>query len=394
MMKVLFVVSTFPSHHYPNIGAFNVRAAKQIDKFCCIKVIKLRSWKPGRKLKGQYNFDSFNVINISLPYLALKMPGGLLAIITGIYKYLSFYILKNVISQYDVIHSVGLDLPGIVCSYWAKRQNKIHIAQAVGTDINYRIGLIKKYPGVRGWEKSINYLVGNSLSLVREFHKHYPDFPESKTAVVYRGVDLTEFIYTELKNIHSNLIFLYLGGISHISAPVHGMNFKGILTLVEAWDLLLKNFQHIPTSIKLYIGGPNTEKNLFILERIKSIQGSSQIEIIGSLTSDEVKDYMQKSAVIIIPSMAEGLPNVAMEAAATGRPVIASRVGGIPELVVHNKTGLLFEAGNIQDLTNCMKQFIDNPELIKQYGINARKRVVEHFDSNQFAKYYIKLYES
>ncbi|MBN1183216.1 MAG: glycosyltransferase family 4 protein [Bacteroidales bacterium] len=393
-MKVLFVVSSFPDSNNLNSGSFNVRAAKLLNEFCGIKVIRLRSWIPGRKIILEYIFDSFIVTDISLPYLPLKIPGRIIALITGIYKYLSFYILKDVISQYDVIHSVGIDLPGIVCSYWAKRKKKKHIAQIVGTDVNYRLGFINKYPGVKGWEVYINYLVGNSKSLVEEFRNLYPDFPENKTATIYRGVNLTEFKYVMPKNLNSEINFLFIGGISPKDSPKHGKNFKGILTLIEAWDLLTSNYQPNNVSLKLLIGGPNTYNNMLLTEKNKPINGNCAIEVIGSLTSTEVKKYMQTSAVVVIPSMAEGLPNVALEAAAVGRPVIGSRVGGIPEIVIHNETGLLFSAGNIYALTNCMKQLIDNPQLILRFGINARKRVTKHFNSDKFANKYIALYES
>lgn len=394
MITVLFVVSTFPSHTNPSVGSFNVRAAKQLSEFCSLRVIRLRSWIPGRKIIRQYNYDDFNVTEIFLPYIPIKIPGFFLATITGIYKYLSYFIIKNIALEYDIIHSVGIDLPGIVGSYLAKKINKLHIAQVVGTDVNCRIGLIKKFPGVRGWDKSINYLVGNSQSLVIEFRKHYPNFPEAKTNVIYRGIDVRDFAYSEPKNINSEISFLYLGGISEANALIHGRNFKGVLTLIEAWDMLYKDYRFPISSIKLFIGGPNTKSSSYLLKAIKKIHGNHSIEILGSLTTEGVKTYMRESAVIIIPSMAEGLPNVAVEAAAIGRPVIASRVGGIPELVIHNETGLLFDAGNVTELTKCMKQIVDNPMLIKQFGINARERVVAYFNSQQFAQEYITLYES
>ena len=99
-------------------------------------------------------------------------------------------------------------------------------------------------------------------------------------------------------------------------------------------------------------------------------------------------------SVVVVPSFAEGLPNVAMEAAAIGRPVIGSDVDGIPEVVIPGKTGFLFDPGNETELSNLMQNYTMNPELILRHGGNARKHVVKNFDSKLFVKNYVNIYRN
>ena len=70
----------------------------------------------------------------------------------------------------------------------------------------------------------------------------------------------------------------------------------------------------------------------------------------------------------MLPSYSEGTPNVVKEAMACGVPVIATNISGIPELIKHRETGLLFEPGDTDTLTKHMRFAIDNPEKMKEMG--------------------------
>ncbi len=120
----------------------------------------------------------------------------------------------------------------------------------------------------------------------------------------------------------------------------------------------------------------------------------SSVQIIGELNQDEIKAYINKATVVIIPSMAEGLPNVAVESLSSGRPVVASNVGGVPEIIEHNKNGFLFEAGNKTELAKLIIYCVNNPHILPQLGINGRRKVEENFTSTSFASNYYLLYQN
>ena len=96
----------------------------------------------------------------------------------------------------------------------------------------------------------------------------------------------------------------------------------------------------------------------------------------GSLPPPSVAEEMRRSDILCLPSFTEGSPNVIKEAMASGLAVVASRVGGIPDLVHDGETGLLFEPGNVEELRECMVRLAANEELRQQMGLAARAFVM------------------
>jgi glycosyltransferase involved in cell wall biosynthesis len=97
---------------------------------------------------------------------------------------------------------------------------------------------------------------------------------------------------------------------------------------------------------------------------------------LGSVPHDVVMAAWNRAALGFVPSLfPDPCPTVAMEAMAAGVPLIASRIGGLPEIVSAGDTGLLVEAGNAAQLRTAMLSFFSDPGLGKRMGITARQRV-------------------
>ncbi len=207
-------------------------------------------------------------------------------------------------------------------------------------------------------------------------------------------MNLNEFGYKPLDKLdtcNSPITFLYLGGL--VTDLKHDKyNYKGGITLLKAWKSLYFQIDKGKIGAKLTFGGPNVNKAIVaqILEEDPTVLN---IDVAGQVPINEVKNYIAQSTVVIVPSLAEGLPNVAMEAAAIGRPVIGSLVGGIPEIVIHSKTGLLFKSGNDEELCNLIELYIANPEQVLIHGTNAHKHVINNFDSKSFIEKYLEIYK-
>jgi glycogen(starch) synthase len=101
---------------------------------------------------------------------------------------------------------------------------------------------------------------------------------------------------------------------------------------------------------------------------------------------------MNNATIVIMPSRSESLPLVALEAAMMARPVVAARVGGLPEVVVHNETGLLVEQENSSALAEAIEFLLDHPETTIEMGQAARCRAQEVFSLEKFIDAYDKLY--
>jgi glycosyltransferase involved in cell wall biosynthesis len=83
--------------------------------------------------------------------------------------------------------------------------------------------------------------------------------------------------------------------------------------------------------------------------------------------------------MVVLPSLYEGLPLVAIEALAAGRPMVATAVDGTPEVVIHEKTGLLVPPANPTALAEAIERLLDNPELASRLAADGRRFVRENF---------------
>src|SRR5437899_6661892 len=116
------------------------------------------------------------------------------------------------------------------------------------------------------------------------------------------------------------------------------------------------------------------------LEAIRARLGlSGVVELVGAAEQAEVLAWWRRATIAALPSTSGGMPVSLMEAAACGRPAVATAVGGIPELVEDGVTGLLVPVGDTQALAAALEQSLRNPELAARMGVAARRRVEERF---------------
>lgn len=108
---------------------------------------------------------------------------------------------------------------------------------------------------------------------------------------------------------------------------------------------------------------------------------------------ENVHEYLNASDIFIFPSLSEGMPNSLLEAMACGLPVIASKIGGVVDVVEDGKSGILVEPGDISGLSTAMIRLLKDAELRQRLGAEARRRIVEGFSIDRIADEYIKLYE-
>lgn len=113
----------------------------------------------------------------------------------------------------------------------------------------------------------------------------------------------------------------------------------------------------------------------------------------GWVTREEKEIVLKKTDVFILPSYREGLPVSILESMSYGKAIIATNVGGIPEVVRDRENGLLIVPGELKQLENSLDFFIQNPELIKEYGI-VSERIVQKYLPHSVLKDLTCIYES
>jgi colanic acid/amylovoran biosynthesis glycosyltransferase len=112
----------------------------------------------------------------------------------------------------------------------------------------------------------------------------------------------------------------------------------------------------------------------------------NKVRITGWISSHQVREEILAARALVLPSFAEGLPVVLMEAMALGRPVISTFVAGIPELVISGENGWLIPAGDVEALVSALKICLDAPgSTLEQMGDAARTRVVDRHDVDREA---------
>lgn len=162
---------------------------------------------------------------------------------------------------------------------------------------------------------------------------------------------------------------------------------KGIRTLIDAIVKL--------NSVKLKIVGDGVLKDELKFYVNSITNNNYLIEFLEHKSRLEVIEMIKKCNFVVLPSECyENFPFAVLEAFACGKPVIGSRIGGIPELVRDNNTGLTFEPGNSDDLAAKINYLENNPGEIGRMGMNARQFVQEELNSEKHYERLMYLYNS
>lgn len=157
---------------------------------------------------------------------------------------------------------------------------------------------------------------------------------------------------------------------------------KGVKTMIDA-------FSTIPLKLKIVGDGPERAA----LEKYVADAGYGNIAFLGYRKGKELEDEIRKAMFTVAPSeWYENNPRAVIEAFAFGKPVIGSRIGGIPELVIDGKTGLLFTPGDSGDLRSKVMSLIGNHDSIKRMGRQARSFLEEELDSEKHYNSLMQIY--
>lgn len=219
------------------------------------------------------------------------------------------------------------------------------------------------------WFGKFDAIIAVSEAVRGSLIKNYFLSPQ-KVFTVYNGVDIEKF---EARNStpKENKTILYLGRLDRD---------KGLSLLLRA----VANFQ-------LLIVGDGPEKTR-LEKQAKELGLSDVVEFVGQVPYEETPKYYQAADVFVLPSEAlEGLPMTVIEAMAAGLPVVASRVGGVPEAVIEGETGLLVEPGNVEELSAALQKLLTDDVLREKMGRRAREVAEEKFSQEKMVEETLKV---
>ena len=216
-------------------------------------------------------------------------------------------------------------------------------------------------------------------------------YSAEKIQLIYNGIDLERFSYTnnrkEVRNSWKlNSDQTAIGLIARLEFP------KGQGTLIEAVPLVLKNYPETQFFIigdDRFPGQPCLNK---YNQMIQEFGISENCFLLGFQA--EIQRLIQGLDIIVLPSLWEGHPLIILEALAAKKTVIASSVGGIPEIITQNKTGLLIPPSSPKALSRSICQLIKQPELRYELALNGNKKVKEYFNQQQMISKVLLLYDT
>ena len=193
-----------------------------------------------------------------------------------------------------------------------------------------------------------------------------------------------DFFYPALqKQIPGIPYFLYVGRVDYD---------KGVHVLLDAWQRLKKSYQGQP--IQLKIVGTYGFGSAEYMEQLISLE-LPDVTFLGELNKNEIADLLRNAYMTIIPSIwYDNLPNVVLESYASGTAIIASNIGSFKECVNNDKTGLLFEAGNSDDLADKMEYVLENPDRVAFMSQEARNVALGKYSRERHLSNLESLFES
>ena len=170
--------------------------------------------------------------------------------------------------------------------------------------------------------------------------------------------------------------------------PSRIMLHKGVFEFVKAAKMLKKK----KTEARFVLVGdlekenPSKIKKNLIMNWVKE----NLVEYWGFKTN--MPKILNLATIVVLPSYREGFPKVLMEAAACGRPSIATDVPGCKDAVIHNQTGVLVPVRNYKILAIEIKRLLNNKSKIKKMGLNSRKYALKNFNINTIVNLHLEIY--
>ena len=268
-------------------------------------------------------------------------------------------------------------------------------------------GVRTRIHGEHGWDIHDLHGTSRKYRILRKFARPFVDrfivvskglrdyltvsirIPPERITLIYNGVDLCKFHPREHtedeaeKAIMADSRAIVIGTIGRMK------EVKNQRLLIRAFIEIINQNPDERSKIQLVMVGDGPLRNGLMnelreaaLEEISSFPGAC----------DNIPELLREIDVFVLPSRNEGISNTILEAMATGLPVIGTRVGGTPEIVLDGITGVLTKDEDVSGLASAISRYVEDPELRQRHGIAARERVQADFSLESMVTRYLDVY--
>ena len=402
MVSVLHILQT-PLDFTGGPAIYVKELSKQLAKMGVqVGIVAPQHKTPQRELK-ELGVEIYAIRTSLLPHAALRAP--------WIFSMKIHTLIKSIISKYDIanIHVESTFLQLVADTF----KDKEVIATVHGFPLYEDLETLKHHIDLykllhllfiapqhtitlSQLLKKSNLVVTVSNHLRRLLTQAYG--PISNVITIYNGVDTNFFkpinptlaretVQKVVKHkcnidINSKKIILYHARIEP---------GKGTHILIKS----VAKLKHKDDIVLIIEGQPNQPDYLSYLAKLINALDTSRITCVMDPIPRKLLPYLFSAAyVYVLPSLFEGLPATVLESMACGTPVIATRVGGLPEVVFDNINGILVEPGSVDALRHALDRIISEDDLRSKMSKNSRKLIENKFSWANIATQYLKIYDN
>lgn len=365
--NILFISSLFPSSLEPTLATFNRQQMEALSEYFTVDVVAPISWNRRLKTRNFIRHCDYDLFSVYYPTY-WNIPRVLRHLNGQLFWLSIFTIVQKMIKQknYFAIYSSWLFPDSWAAAKVAQSLNLPLFVKVHGTDVNSLI------EGTKITQMSLDIIAQakKTFCVSHALKNRLVDLgAESHSLeVIYNGVNKDIF---KPENINSTLdekknTFLYVGNLKIT---------KGLGELVESFSSLVKKYHEKNFRLVIIGDGPYKAE---LLCKILNCNVSNQVKLLGSLSPEKVSCWMNNSDCLCLPSYMEGVPNVVLEALSCKLPVVATNVGGIPELAKRSSGVILVKAKSADSLFEGLERSLTKseaatlPRFIGSWQQNAR----------------------
>jgi teichuronic acid biosynthesis glycosyltransferase TuaC len=395
-MKLLIVSSMFPCKRHPTSGIFFANLLKELSqKVDEITLVCPRPYIPKVLTKIKKDWQKWYLdpmisqqdgVEVIRPYVFMLRGISSVGINAFFMKYSLYGLLNRIVvkKKIDIILGFNLIPEGVATVWLAKKLKLPCLVLAIGedVDIHAKYNILNYYLTKKCLQKCTKIL---TVSKDLEYKIKALGKDSIPVQTFHLGIDVANFMDLPSKSIlieklrlnHNKRYILFIGRL---------IREKGIYELAQAFINISERFP----DIDLILLGEEFKKD-FLIRIFNEAGVLDRITFTGIIPYKQVAYYMKVSDLLVLPSWNEGLPNCVLEAMCSRIPVVASNVGGIPEALENEVTGLSVPPKNVEKLTQAIIRMLSNNQLRMKCVDNGEKLVFDKFDvkKNALEFYYI-----
>lgn len=354
-LQVLVFTSQFPTPQNPAAGIFNFQLIRELMKLCTVTVVcplpwfprwsilrRFRTWYALGQVPREYEFRGVHVHSPKYPMVP-RLSGPLQGVFVFLASISAICKLHRK-EHFDVINSLWLYPDSVAAGWIARLLHVPMVPTALGCDVNRMLH-------ERGRRGQILAMLGRVTSIIAVSEELRQKMisngvAASRISTIQNGVDGELFFIRDKNRARAAIglpksakVVVFVGRLSEE---------KGLLTLIEAAALL----REVRSDFLLCVvgSGPLLEG---LQARVKQLALSAVVRFAGHQDHTAVATWIGACDVFCLPSVREGCPNVVLEALSSGRPVVASRVGGIPDLL-REDSGILVDSKDVAGFASAL----------------------------------------